>query len=47
VMSSTPGASRYNPASTAVMLRGQWYATSVKNVLERPIARKASQAGER
>ncbi len=26
---------------------GPWYAMSVKNVLDRPIARKASQAGER
>ena len=26
---------------------GVWYAMSVKNVLDRPIARKASQAGER
>ena len=26
---------------------GVWYAMSVKNVLDRPIARKISQAGER
>jgi DNA invertase Pin-like site-specific DNA recombinase len=36
-----------NARGIATARGGQWYATSVKNVLERPIARKATQAGGR
>lgn len=36
-----------NARGIATARGGRWYATSVKNLLERPIARKASQAGER
>ena len=36
-----------NARGVATARGGRWYATSVKNVLERSIARKTSQAGER
>jgi DNA invertase Pin-like site-specific DNA recombinase len=36
-----------NARGVATARGGRWYATSVKNVLERPTARKVLQAGER
>jgi len=36
-----------NARGIATARGGQWHATSVKNVLDRPIARKTSQAGAR